>query len=169
MPVTCSGLSSSLQNLLLDCPAQGGSLSRGPAGRCLPPDSASLPPPRAHPALLVYTPTCSPAPAPRPEPSSPCSPSSAPLPRVRLGAPGESHTGAQRALIPSWLCTQPRLVGEGCDHWRRESQGHAPSSLQKQGAPPQAVSPPDQTCPPDGPKRLALKVAGSPSHAPSLR
>lgn len=44
-----------------------------------------------------------------------------------------------------------------------------PPALQKQGVPPQAVSPQDQTCPPDGPERLALEVAGSPSLAPSLR
>lgn len=134
MPATCSGLSSSLQTVFLDSPAQRGSLSRGPTGRCLPPDSASLPPARAHPALLVCTPTCPPSPVPRPEPSSPCS-SSAPLPRVRLGAPGESRTGVQRALIPPWLCTQPRLVGEGCDLWRRELQGHAPSSPAETGGP----------------------------------
>ena len=54
-----------------------------------------------------------------------------------------------RPWLPPWLCTQPLLVGAGT-------------------CPPQPISPQDQTCPPNGPERLALEVAGSPSLAPSL-
>ena len=166
LPATCSGLSSSLQTLLLASPAQGGSLSRGPTGGHLPPDSASLPLPGAHPALLIYTLTCTPSPSPRPEPSSPCSPSPAPCPRVRLGVPAGPALGPRELSSLPGCAPSPSWWGKDVTTGGGSRRDMPPPALQKQGAPPQPVSPQDQTCPPDGPGRLALEVASSPALLP---